>query len=260
MGIAKKAILESSSEEEINKTLAELSKEAALNVEEIARVVEWTNTLKQLKLFKEAKDKTEEFPVADASEIKNLIYGEQDLEKESYFNDPYKLPENLDLTKSASLKTSHRPIRKSNYPLYKPDLVKQAYTHIDRAKKVEVEAKVERDIAETKFYGSMMKIARNLDNLYSERFSEFEQASRDAYGNKVLPLLEQLSKMARANNERLLNYTPKNVIKETENLKLLKEAVTNMVVYECFEDVQKYASTQAEEWKDRIASYEQRLA
>lgn len=258
MGIVKEAIHQSKDDgSDFNSVIAELSKKASLNIEEINRVVEWTNTLKQLKLFKSGADKTKEFSVADAEEVKKNIYGDE-LKKESSYKhlDKYTLPEG-NLTKEAHVQRSrgYQKIVASAYPEDSNELLKIAFARIDESKQLKKEAQVEKQIAQDRYYNSMVKIAENLNMHYSERFSEFEQSARDMFGNKALPYLNVLEKMARANCERLLNYKPKNVIKDSDNTSLLKEAMVNKKLYQAYSNVEDYADQVTDNFTKRIKRY-----
>jgi hypothetical protein len=243
MGLVKRAIAEARNDgSDLDKIIAGLAKEAALNVEEINRVVEWTNTLKQLKLFKAAEDKTTEFHVADAGNIRRIIYGEE-ITKESDYSarEKYLLPD-MDLMKTAHVTQKPAPILPaSEYPECSNELFKLAYAEVDKAKHAVKEARVEKASAEDKYYRALWKIAQNLNKMYSEDFSEFEQAARDTMGNSILPHLNVLEKMATNNSQRLLNYSPKNVINNSENLSLLKEAMVHRKLYQTFDAIESHA-------------------
>jgi len=253
MAIAKDAVSRKKNDDsqDINKIVADLSKTAALNQEEINRVVEWTNTLKQLRSFKSSMDKTAEFDVADSKKVRTLIYGEE-LEKESK---SYKFNSSLyNLKKKASV-SGPTKIPYSQYPVEGESLVKQAVQESSKLEGLLKQAHLEKFSAERNFLSGMQKIAKNLDKHYSESFSEFEQSARDHLGSKSLPYVSMLEKMARNNSERLLNYKPKNVIKESENTELLKSAIANAKLYQVFNELKKYAEDIQSGWNQRLGSY-----
>ena len=262
MGIVKRALAEASPEgTDLNPVIAKLSKEASLNMQEINRVVEWTNTLKQLKLFKKASDKTIEFDVASPKEVKRIIYGEDSsmVKEASAYNldKKYNLPENINL-KYFTKEASYSPPSKSSlsdYPIMRNEVTRKAYAEIDKIAACKKEAEVEKHIAKDRFMTCMTKIASNLDMHYSEKFSEFEQAAYDSFGRTAIGHVNTIQKMARVNNERLLNYTPKNVIKETENISLLKRAMDNQKLYQVYTQAEEAASNVQRNWNKRISDY-----
>ena len=235
--------------EGINEVLAELCKSATLNREEISRVVEWSNTLKQLSLFKKADDKTGEFEVADSNQVHKKIFGEP-LEKESKH-----LQVGIgdrDLTKVASCEGTGNRIKLSEYDKDSNLLAKQAYAAIDQLKHLESEAELSCLSSKNKYRDSMIKLAYKLDLHGSETFREFEQSARDNFGDQSLDYLDALEKAARCNNKRLLNYSTKHVTKNSENLDLLKTAIVQSQLYGVYGVANQEAKNSRSAWEQKL--------
>lgn len=257
MGVVQRAVnLSKEGSGSLNENLAEFCKEAGFNAEEIKRAAEWSNTLNQLKLYKAGADKTTEFDVADAEVVTSMIFKEaspSDLEKESSYADHPDLY--YSLKKKAGAKEITTKGTLSDYKAYSPDLVKQAYLKVSQLKEQHRTAQGEKVLAEDRFYNKMTKIASNLDRLYSESFAEFEQGARDALGQRADSYLNVLEKMAGANNKRLLNYTPKNIITRSENVELLKEAMANCNLVAVFNNVSSRTEQAIDSCNERLATY-----
>lgn len=250
LSLVKEAISLSKEEDDLNKILANLSKKAELNPEEINRVVELTNTLKQLSLFKTSEDKTSEFNMADSKEIKNLIYGEKPLEKIS--RDEYSLEETF------YKKASYTPKVKGTYSDYKVDrntLVKKAYENRDKLSNILEETLVSKHHAQDTYYSSLLKLAENLDKHSSELFSEFEIDAQNTFGSEITPYIDALEKLAKVNNKRALKISSKNVIKTSDNISLLKTAMVNRQLYLSMSSAEKNIKGVKTSWDRKIREY-----
>lgn len=229
MSLVKEAvdIISKDKSRDINDVLAGLCKKAELNPQEMNRVVEFSNTLRQLKLFKTAEDKTAEFDIADCKKIKEKIYGEAPIVKEAS-EDEYLISRSL--TKAASFRGS-TVVSKSDYAKNSNELIKKAFSQIEILQNEITRSKLEREEAEDNFRNNLFKIAENLDKHGSENFSDFEINAKSAFGKEVEPYLNLITKVANNNNSRALNFVKKNVIKNSENLNLLKSAMVNKELY-----------------------------
>lgn len=257
MSVVQKSV-EQTKEGELSLTenLANFCKEAAFNLEEINRSVEWANTLTQLKLFKSGASKTEEFNIADPKKVKDLIFKEASTEVEKEASMFAKYPDlHQTLIKSASCRPAKTRITLSDYPKNSNDLVKKAYTIIGKLKSEHEEAQLEKQKAEDRFYSGMLKIASNLNKIYSEDFSVFEQCALDSIGTKCSKYIDNLEKMSGANNKRVLNYKSKKLITRSENVQLLKDAMANCELISVYSDVLKKTSSTIEECNERLANY-----
>lgn len=235
--------------ESVNDVLAELCKSATLNKEEINRVVEWSNTLKQLSLFKRADDKTSEFEVADSGQVNKKIFGDP-LEKESQ-RKTYGIGDR-DLRKVASCEGTGNRLPYSEYDKDSNLLAKQAYAAVEKLGALGQEALIQRHSSKDKYMGAMLKLAYKLDLHGSEKFSEFEQGALDHYGEDCLDYLDTLEKAARFNNERLLNYSPKRVTKNSENLELLKTAMVQSRLCGVYDLAYQQATSGKGQWEEKL--------
>jgi hypothetical protein len=224
MRLAKKAVsIRESSDKSFNEIIAGLAKEASLNSEEVNRVVEWTNTIKMLSLYKSGSDKTVEFEVADPKEINGLIHKEAAVKVDDF---DY-IVTKTSLEKVASAYKARPSMPKSDYKLERAPIVKKAYAKLSDIKSKIEESKLLAYREQDSFLNKMAELAENLNKHYSESFSEFEVNARSTFGEKCVPYLGVLEKMASNNNKRALNYSPKNVTKTTDNSTLLKEAMVS---------------------------------
>jgi len=221
MRLAKQAVRRrESSDEGFNDIIADLSKEASLNPEEVARVVEWTNTIKMLNLYKTGSDKTIEFEVADPKKINSLIHKEASAEVHDF---DY-IVSKKSLTKLAGyIPRISKP--KENYKRDRAPIIKKAYAKLASIKSKVEESQMlaykERDV----YLNAMTKIASNLNKHYSESFREFEENAMSSLGKPAMPYIDVLQKMA-YNNPRSIILKLKCVTHDTDNLELLKKAMS----------------------------------
>jgi len=220
MRLAKKAVsMKESSDDGFNEIIAELAKEASLNSEEVNRVVEWTNTLKMLNLYKSGEDKTSEFDVADPKKINGLIH-------KTAAARPRVLDYSLDaqdLIKLAESKPAYRKTR-SEYKHERAPIIKKAYAKLASVKAKAEESKLLAYSEKDKYLNAMTKLASNLNKHYSESFREFEENAMSSLGKPAMPYVDVLQKMA-YNNPRSVVLKLKSVTHDTDNLELLKEAM-----------------------------------
>lgn len=256
IGIVKQAVKDySEGKGSLTRNLATLCKEANFNNHEVNRAVEWANTLTQLQLFKSSSDRTVEFELADPREVSKEIFPEESEEvfKEASY---LKYPDLITyLEKSSSVSKTPTKLKMSDYPVSSNELMKKAMACVDSLDRQKSFAVDEQLLATTRFQDKLYKIASNLGRLYSEDFTDFEQSSRDHLGDKCLPYLSVIQKMASSNNKRLLNYTPKKVIKSSENTTLLKEAIANSQLAALYKEAASIADKAVTNCKSRIDEY-----
>ena len=198
MRLAKQAVRRrESSDEGYNDIIAELSKEASLNPEEVARVVEWTNTIKMLNLYKSGNDKTTEFEVADPKKINRLIHKEASVQLDDF---DY-IVSKKSLEKLASC-TKAKTKPKENYKRDRAPIIKKAYAKLKSVQNKLEESKMLSYREKDKFLTKMAELAHNLNKHYSETFSDFEVNARSILGDPCLQYLNVLEKMANNNNLR----------------------------------------------------------
>tara|TARA_Y100000593_G_C4281536_1_gene323058 strand:- start:479 stop:1270 length:792 start_codon:yes stop_codon:yes gene_type:complete len=250
VSLVKEAVALSKKDGDLNKAVAEISKKADLNPEEINRMVELTNTVQQLHLFKTSEDKTSEFEVADPKIVKELIYGEE-VRKEASSRDEFSsLSKVASTSYSGKVKGTY-----SDYPVDRNELVKEAYDNIKRLDLLLEEVMDSKNSAENEYFSSIIKLAEDLDKHTSEKFSEFEINATNSLGEVAAPYLDALEKLAKVNNKRALNIPDKNVIKNSNNLSLLKAAVANKMLYSSMEEAESKIREVRSSWDRRLGEY-----
>lgn len=236
----------------LNEKIAKAVKKHNLNSNEVDRVVEWSNTLKQLKEYKKG-DKTREFDIADRKKVMAAIYGAN--KPVAYSDpgiDPYVQPAKTYLEtniKSAS-------VNLSDYDMNPAELVKSAMAKINRAEKLEEQGLVESYINLDKCRSTLLKIANNLAHPNSESFEDFEISARKQFGEKAVDFLNIIEKQSSANCKRFVgDINSIQFYDDTfENLNLLKEAI---VQHECAlanRFMSKKAELVKKSWDERLRS------
>jgi hypothetical protein len=250
MKLAKKAVtLRESSDNDFNEIIAGIAKEASLNSEEVSRVVEWTNTIKMLSLYKSGSDKTTEFDLADPKKINSLIHKEAEAVLDDF---------DYIITKEAMHKLTDDRSRDfpkmptSSYRQERAPIIKKAYAKLKHVERRAEESKMRSYSEKTKFLSKMAELSSNLNSHYSESFSDFETNARSIYGDTCLPYMNMLEKMARNNNTRVLNFRQKNVTKNTENSELLKEAMVASKAHHVFLNTAKAFDNLHQDFKTKV--------
>jgi len=221
MRLAKKAVsMKESSDEGFNEIIAGLAKEASLNAEEVNRVVEWTNTIKMLNLYKSGEDKTSEFEVADPRKINGIIHKKASAPMNEF---DYLLTDQ-DMYKLAEYRSAKPRQAESGYKHERAPIIKKAYAKLASVKARAEESKMLAYREKDRFLDKMAQLAGNLNKHYSETFREFEENAMSSLGKPAMPYIDVLQKMA-YNNPRSVVLKLKAVTHDTDNLELLKEAM-----------------------------------
>lgn len=189
------------SHRKLSEIIADKAKEHTLNKQEIARLVEASNTGAMLYLYKKTNDKTVEFEIAKAEEVGNLLDSTNSSKSSSYYD-----KDEVDYTKTTAIEELDKEAEaKSSYPNRSAVsyLLKKASAHIETVEKELEELRTKVATAELEIPRLLNKVAHSLRE-GRLAFKDLENSCLHKFGEEAVEILTKIASLSYGNNKRLL--------------------------------------------------------